>query len=100
MTFFCAIDNGLVLTLAECGDIYDSNLRMFDSIEENLGEIEGCLLFECALRKLEILELPDKDILRIEELYKKYKTSGLYTYGEQSGGLHINQTLTGVAFGK
>jgi hypothetical protein len=34
------------------------------------------------------------------ELYRKYNVVGFGTYGEQYQSMHLNQTLTGIAFGK
>jgi hypothetical protein len=35
----------------------------------------------------------------IEDLFKKNNVVGFSTYGEQFRGVHINQTLTGLAIG-
>jgi hypothetical protein len=36
----------------------------------------------------------------MDELYRKYSVAGFHTYGEQYNAMHLNQTLTGIAFGQ
>jgi hypothetical protein len=36
---------------------------------------------------------------RIGELLQQNNTVGFHTYGEQFRGVHVNQTLVGIAFG-
>jgi hypothetical protein len=48
-------------------------------------------------RKLEIAQSPDKQ--RIDELLLQNNTVGFNTYGEQFRGVHVNQTLVGIAIG-
>jgi hypothetical protein len=100
MTFYCAIDDGLVLTLADREDFYTNTLKKFEEIEKRVGEVSCSFLFECILRRIEVLNKSEEEQMKINELYQKYKTVGFHTYGEQYGSIHINQTLTGVIFGK
>lgn len=37
---------------------------------------------------------------RVGEVFCRNNTVGFSTYGEQFHGVHVNQTLTGVAFGE
>jgi hypothetical protein len=100
LTFYCAIENGLVLTIAEKENMLESNNRCFDALEDEVGEITDTLLFECILRRLEINSFDANDKSKINKFYENRKCLGFYTYGEQFGSVHINQTLTGVVFGK
>jgi hypothetical protein len=100
LTFFCAIDNGLVLTMADKEDLLDSNNELFDQLENSLVDIDACLIFECILRRLEFDDFDKEQKESINVQYKKYNCIGFHTYGEQYGNVHINQTITGVAFGK
>jgi hypothetical protein len=100
LTFYCAIDVGIVLTLASREDLYESINKNFINVKESLdGKYEGCLLFECILRKLEVSDMCDKDKSKIYKIYNENRSVGFHTYGEQFGSLHVNQTLTGIAFG-
>ena len=55
------------------------------------------LVLECVLRRL---DAENRQIRRqMEDLYKTYGVVGFHTYGEQHNAMHLNQTLTGVAFG-
>ena len=69
------------------------------ALDQVLDGEKFCLAFECVLRRLEIIQLPQEEKDRIINLYKDNQMIGFHTYGEQLGGVHINQTLTGVAFG-
>jgi hypothetical protein len=97
--FHCAIDNGLVIRIAERQNVAEKTRALFKEIEKDIGEIEGTLLFECILRRLDILNTPNESP-EVFELYKHYHCAGFHTYGEQYDSVHINQTLTGVALGK
>jgi hypothetical protein len=37
---------------------------------------------------------------RVTDLFRRHNAVGFSTYGEQLGGVHMNQTLTGLAFGR
>lgn len=100
LTFYCAIDDGLVLTLAKRLDIVEQTKLALQALEESLGEVGCSLFFECILRRLEVVNGPADAKNSINQLYDKYKAIGFHTYGEQFGSIHINQTLTGVLFGK
>jgi len=97
LSFFCAIDNGLVLRVAEGGDLFNNLDQELTRIRAEIGEPEIIVGFDCILRKLEIFSGPSKD--RISELFKKNRVVGFNTYGEQINGVHVNQTLVGVAIG-
>jgi hypothetical protein len=97
LTFFCAIDDGVVLTVARARDIVASAERELDRLDRETGGVDFVLAFECVLRRL------DSEIHQVKhrmcELYRKYNLIGFHTYGEQYNSMHLNQTLTGVAIG-
>ncbi len=99
LTFSCAIDEGCVLTVAKKNSMLDDLKKLYSRIENNIGEISLALLFECQLRSLELEAMDDKEKQAIVTLHQAKKAIGFYTYGEQFEGVHINQTITGVAFG-
>jgi hypothetical protein len=99
-TFFCAIDNGLVLRFGSPRCILNSTREMFTDLDEKIGRNKLCLSFECVLRRIEILAMPEEEKERLIHEYKINNMIGFHTFGEQLGGIHNNQTLTGVAFGR
>ena len=52
LSFFCAIDEGLVFTAARRLDPMESLARLFERIEGELGEVDLYLGFDCVLRRL------------------------------------------------
>jgi len=100
LSFYCSIDEGIVLTLAKGNSLYEESSNLLDDIAHDLKGLEiRSLFFECILRRLEIINLPPEEIDKISKLYNMYNAIGFHTYGEQYCGVHLNQTLTGVMFG-
>jgi len=97
LKFFCAIEEGVVLRVARSADIVENLTRCFSQLSEKIGEpllVLGC---ECVLRRLEVERHPAVNV--VKQLYRDHRVAGLCTFGEQYRGIHINQTLTGVAIG-
>jgi len=88
LQFFCAIDEGIVLSIAKSGDLVEDLDSVFNKLHEDLGEVEAVLGFDCILRYIEM-----------EQLLRANKVVGFNTYGEQFGTMHMSQTFTGIAFG-
>ena len=97
LTFFCAIDHGLVLTVARSEGIVASSHAAIDLIEEAIGPIDMLFGFDCIYRKLDVQHRQTSH--RIASLYKDTNFIGFNTYGEQYNSMHINQTFTGIAIG-
>ncbi|WP_020681187.1 nitric oxide-sensing protein NosP [Marinobacterium rhizophilum] len=97
LTFFCAIEDGLVLRLGKGVDLLQNLELTFARIRAEIGPPLLTLGYDCILRKLEISESPDRQ--RIGEVLMQNNTVGFNTYGEQFRGVHVNQTLVGVAIG-
>lgn len=97
LSFFCAIDEGLVFTVARPQDMIRSTTETLDEVERSLGGIDFVIGFDCILRRL---DAENRQIRReLNELYHRYRVVGFHTYGEQFNAMHLNQTLTGIAFG-
>lgn len=97
LSFFCAIDEGLVFTVARPEDMLSSTARTLADLDRTLGGVDLVLGFDCVLRRL---DAQNRQIRRkMEDLYRTYGVVGFHTYGEQLNAMHLNQTLTGVAFG-
>ncbi len=97
LTFFCAIDEGIVLTVARGVDLIENLEQTFDGIRRQVGEPELILGCDCILRHLEIDQREITD--QVAELLARNNVIGFATYGEQYNALHVNQTFTGVALG-
>lgn len=98
LSFFCAIDEGLVFTVARAQDMLHSTEKMLENLNSKLGGIDLVIGFDCVLRRLDAETRQIRH--QMDELYRKYSISGFHTYGEQYNAMHLNQTLTGIAFGQ
>jgi hypothetical protein len=98
LSFYCAIDEGVVLRVARGQGMLENLQSALAGLERDLGGIQGMLVCDCILRSLEA----QRDGIRDEvgELFRRHHAVGFSTYGEQFGGVHINQTLTAIAFGE
>ncbi|MBD3169678.1 MAG: hypothetical protein GF307_09370 [candidate division Zixibacteria bacterium] len=97
LTFYCAIEEGLVLTLGK-GEHLVTNLEK--TLAEETAKIPNykfILCCECILRRLEVL---DKALVEdMNSLIKRYNVIGFHSYGEQFNSVHVNQTFTGFILG-
>jgi len=97
LSFYCAIDNGLVLTVAEGVDLVKNLHAQLDAITSAMPNPQLIIGFDCILRRLEIME---KSLAAdVEHEFAGHNIIGFSTYGEQFNAVHVNQTLTGVAIG-
>jgi len=94
LSFACAIDSGLPLTVGHCEGLIETLSNKVDSLTKAYPEIEVTLGCDCIHRRLEIFETGLKD--EVEALLKPLNFIGFSTYGEQFKSTHVNQTLTGV----
>lgn len=94
LVFFSAIDEGIVLTLAESANL----VRHLDTSLAEIGRgrrvdtIIGC---DCFLRRIEAGQ--KQESRAISEILRRHRVFGFNTYGEQVDAKHVNQTMTGVA---
>ncbi|PPD00414.1 MAG: hypothetical protein CTY31_04560 [Hyphomicrobium sp.] len=98
LSFFCAIDEGLVFTVARPRDMVRSTLETLERIDQDLGGTDFVLGFDCILRRLDAESRQVRH--QVEAIYQRFGVTGFHTYGEQYNAMHLNQTLTGIAFGK
>ena len=98
LRFFCAVDEGMVLTVARERDPVDATSDLLKEITDDLGEVSIFIGFECVLRRLDVEQ--HQLSREMSELYRRNNVIGFQTYGEQYRSMHVNQTLTGVAIGK
>jgi hypothetical protein len=95
LVFYSAIDEGVVLTITEPQDLAAH-------LAAELARLSGptrpaaILAFDCILRRVEVQEKQMTG--RVSQLLRDSNVVGFSTYGEQIGPMHVNQTLTGLAF--
>lgn len=94
LVFFSAIDEGLVLTLAEPQDMVAHLGRELGRLAE-AGAPQAIIACDCILRRLEAQEKQMTGA--IGRLLAQHRVVGFSTYGEQLNAMHVNQTMTGVA---
>jgi hypothetical protein len=95
LTFYCAIDDGIVLTVGEGTDMVSNLADAFGAVKRAIGQPSIILGCDCILRFLETGQKGTRE--RIGELMAENNVVGFSTYGEQFNAMHVNQTFTGVA---
>jgi hypothetical protein len=98
LRFFCAIDEGMVLTVAQVRNPIDATKDLFNRLTDEMGDVSIFIGFECVLRRLAVEQ--HQLSREMSELYRRNNVIGFQTYGEQYRSMHVNQTLTGVAIGR
>lgn len=95
--FFCAIDEGIILSVAKSGDLVANLASLFDELRVELGSIDAVIGFDCVLR---YVEMEQRQMLtEASKIMAQNNVVGFNTYGEQFGMMHVSQTFTGIAFG-
>lgn len=97
LTFFCAIEEGLVLRVAHGVALVNNLEQTFDDVHAEIGQPQLVIACDCILRNLEVIQNGLKD--RVAEIFRNNNAVGFNSYGEQFHGVHVNQTLTGIAIG-
>jgi len=97
LTFYCAIEEGLVLRVAHGTDLIGNLERAMEGLRAEIGPPQVIFGCDCILRNLEITQKGLKN--RVQQIFRDNNTLGFSTYGEQINGVHVNQTLTGIAIG-
>lgn len=98
LTFFCAIDEGIVLRIARGVDMLENLQQAFDKVSATIGPPQLVLGCDCILRRMETEREGIKE--RIGKIFSDHNVVGFATYGEQFNSMHVNQTFTGIAIGR
>lgn len=98
LSFYCAIDEGLVLTLSEGRDLLSRVEGLFQDIQARIGTPDVVIGFECLLNRLEAERSQIKH--HLSRLHDANNVTGFASFGEQWGSMHVNQTFTGIAIGR
>jgi signal transduction histidine kinase/CheY-like chemotaxis protein len=96
LKFYCYLEAGTKVYLLKQGNIISNAEKSLYTAGQFLPGIQGCLLFNCVLRYLELKE-QDK-MSAFNGVFREYPMIGFNTYGEELF-THHNQTLTAVFFG-
>ncbi|CAA0080644.1 Uncharacterised protein [Zhongshania aliphaticivorans] len=98
LTFFCAIDTGIVLTKMRDGGLVEEFENRMEQVVSEIGEPQLIIGYDCIHRRI---EAEGKGIYsELSDLYQRYKVVGFNTYGEHSDAMHVNHTFTGVVIGE
>jgi hypothetical protein len=97
LTFFGAIDEGLVVNVATSVDLADNLRTFFQELEQRIGPPRLVIGCDCILRRLELAQ--NGEMEKISAILREHNVIGFSSYGEQYRGMHVNQTFTGIAIG-
>jgi hypothetical protein len=97
LEFACALERGLVVTLAKPGDMIASLADLFAAMRAQIGTPELVIGFDCAARTA----FMEREGLTqgIEALLRPHAVTGFASLGEQFNTMHANNSFTclGVA---
>jgi len=100
LTFYCAIEEGMVLNLCKQKDMSAELEEQISGLVEDGGEASLLLVCNCSFRGLEAEgKSLSQDLAKHVTRAAKH-VMGFDSYGELWNGLHINQTLVGLAIGR
>jgi len=97
LRFACAMDEGVVFSIAEPDDMKSMLEQFFDEIKRQIGPPSLVLGFNCAARQIEMDHLGIRP--QIAEIMRNHNVLGFSTLGEQYNTIHVNNSFTCVAFG-
>lgn len=92
LSLMSSIDIGAILTIGRPESLTEGLRQRM----EQIGPAEFVLGFDCILRRIAIEQAGEQGT--VAKLCKAYRIAGFNTYGEQHGGIHVNQTFVGLAF--
>ncbi|UVJ42019.1 FIST C-terminal domain-containing protein [Pseudomonas sp. LS1212] len=98
LSFYCAVENGIVLTAMAPGALLPNLQALFEGLHARLGPLLLTIGCDCFLRRLELDA--NGSVGQIGAFLREHRVMGFNTYGEQFNGMHINQTFTGVAIAR
>lgn len=97
LSFYCAIEAGLVLTLGQPVPALSALAQGFGSIGAKVQTPAVVLGFDSFSRRREFERTQQASA--IGAFLAEHRVVGFCTYGEQFDALHVNQTFTAVALG-
>ncbi|MFD1914404.1 FIST N-terminal domain-containing protein [Halodurantibacterium flavum] len=88
-----AIEPGMMLSLGRAEDMTHGLEHRLSGLEDRSVMI---LAFDCILRRIALEQAGLEDT--VARMFARHNVAGFNTYGEQHGGVHVNQTFVGLAF--
>lgn len=98
LTFYCAVETGIVMTAMKPDSLQRSLETQLQMAEKVVGPPLVTIGCDCFLRRLEA-EFAGID-QEVSRFLRQHRVIGFNSYGEQFDGMHINQTFTGVVIGQ
>ena len=98
LTFHCAIEEGLVIRIAEGVDLRENLKKDLAAVADRIGPPQVILGCDCVLRNRELTHGALKEA--VGTLMEENLVVGFSSYGEQYGSVHVNQTFTALAIGQ
>jgi len=97
LRFACAVERGAVLRLMHAGQIIETTERDLGAAAAEIGSMSALIAFSCLGRFLECEATGQTEA--VGRVLTRYPVVGFNTFGEQFNALHVNHTLTALAFG-
>jgi hypothetical protein len=98
LVFASAVDPGAILRLMRSGDLVGTTRQALTAATAEVGgDVRAIVAFSCFGRHREALTSGVRGDLAA--IYAAYPLVGFHSFGEQTGPLLVNHTLTGLALG-
>lgn len=98
LTFYGAVDRGIVLAIGEPVDRIAHLEGFFERLHDEIPDIDLILSFDCVLNRV---DAENRQLAaEVSEMYVANRVRGFNTYGEQFRGAHLNQTLSCLVIGR
>ena len=92
LSLMSSVETGTTMTLGRPENPTESLAARMSE----LGRTALILGFDCVLRRIALEQAGLGE--SVGRIYREHRVAGFNTYGEQHGGLHVNQTFVGLAF--
>lgn len=92
LSLMSSVEPGATMTLGRVENLTEG----LEARMSALGRTALILGFDCVLRRIALEQAGLADV--VGRMYREHRVAGFNTYGEQHGGLHVNQTFVGLAF--
>lgn len=92
LSLMSSVEEGATMTLGRPENLTEG----LEARMSRLGRTALILGFDCVLRRIAVEQAGLGEA--VGRIYREHRVAGFNTYGEQHGGLHVNQTFVGLAF--